>query len=99
MLESWNLNKHERTSSAPKAIVGPSSGTPCLKGFWTIFGSGTPAIQGLACKVLVQPISQSACESNFSDFSYIVACGRKKKQAKFCYTKEACLFIRKSETS
>jgi len=31
-----------------------------------------PALQELATKVMVQGVAQSACESNFSDFGYIV---------------------------
>ena len=37
-----------------------------------------PNLQKLACQVVSQTISQRACESNFSDFAYIVSEKRNK---------------------
>ena len=57
-----------------------------LKGFWTIFGPGSPALQSLACDTMAQTVSQSACESNFSDFAYIV--GEKRNRLNFSTQKK-----------
>ena len=37
-----------------------------------------PNLQKLACQVVSRTISQRACESNFSDFAYIVSEKRNK---------------------
>ena len=72
MLDSWNLHKHD-TPGQTTTSAAPKSGIPTIKGFWTVFGVGQPGLQSLATKCIVQSISQSACETNFSDFSYIVS--------------------------
>ena len=59
--------------------TGQKSAVPSIKGFWTLFGIGQPMLQKLATTVMVQAVSQNMCESNFSDFTYIVNGKRNKR--------------------
>jgi len=48
--------------------------------WWATFGSRCPELQAVACSVLVQPVSASACERNWSVYGQLKSPARNRMQ-------------------
>ncbi|GJP81900.1 hypothetical protein CLOP_g12033 [Closterium sp. NIES-67] len=61
-----------------KRSLGREGGKGCMVHWWTWHGTDCPELAKLACRVLTQPVSASACERNWAVWDSVHTAWRNK---------------------
>ena len=69
-----------REGNFTKPLVVECARTMPPSQWWSMFGSHIPELQAVACSVLVQPVSASACERNWSVYGQLKSPARNRMQ-------------------
>jgi hypothetical protein len=72
------FRKREANFTKPLVVECASKMAPSQ--WWATFGSRCPELQAVACSVLVQPVSASACERNWSVYGQLKSPARNRMQ-------------------